>query len=381
MAVGRKPPTSDILEPATHFLFGACLSRAGFNRKSALATTTMVLAAEAADLDIITYFKGPIFGFAHHRGITHTLVGAPFVAAFVVGGMYLGHRIRNRKRPEPPSLSGLGPMDAAAPPDEGPHTIPRWGILYAGALLAALSHILLDYTNAYGVRPFEPFSYRWYSWDIVSIIEPALYFFFFCGLVLPWLFRMINEEIGSKRRGPRGRAGAIFALAGVCCVWGLRDFEHRRALDILDGRLYQGDEAVRVSAYPYEINPFKWYGVAETETFFDRVQVDTLAGEVDPHSRERIRYKPQETEASLAAKRSYYGRVYLDWAAYPVTEVEHLERPGGGWLVRIFDLRYQYPEREGESRILGGGVEMNEKFEVLEEWFGRKLPPAAPASP
>ena len=368
------------MEPVTHFLTGACLSRAGFNRKTALATTTMVLAAEAADLDIVAYFHGPIFGFAHHRGITHTLVGAPLVAAVVVGAVYLGHRIRNRQRPPAPSLSDRGPTDAPAPPEEGPHTVPHWGWLYAGALLAALSHILLDFTNAYGVRPFEPFSYKWYSWDIVSIVEPALYFFFFCGLVLPWLFRMINEEIGSRRRGPRGRAGAIFALVGICCVWAVRDFEHRRALAVMDARLYQGAEAIRVSAYPYEINPFRWYGVAETDTFFARVEVDSLAGEVDPHSRERIRYKPQETDASLAAKRSYFGRVYLDWAVYPVAEVEHLERPGGGWLVRIFDLRYQYPEREGENRILGGGVEMNEKFEVLDEFFGRRLPVAAPAS-
>jgi len=40
------------LEPLTHFLTGACLARAGFNRKTALATATMTLAAEAPDLDV-----------------------------------------------------------------------------------------------------------------------------------------------------------------------------------------------------------------------------------------------------------------------------------------------------------------------------------------
>jgi len=44
------------LEPITHFLTGAALSRAGFNRKTALATLTMTLAAEAPDIDILTYF-------------------------------------------------------------------------------------------------------------------------------------------------------------------------------------------------------------------------------------------------------------------------------------------------------------------------------------
>jgi len=362
----------DILEPVTHFLTGACLSRAGFNRKTALATTTMVLAAEAADLDIVGYFKGPIFGFAHHRGITHTFIGAPFVAALVVGFMYLLERWRRRGKPEPtesPSPVAVGNGVNTGPPL-------RWGMLYLGALVAALSHILLDFTNAYGVRPFEPFSYRWYSWDIESIVEPVLYVFFFCGLVLPWLFRLINEEIGAHRRGPRGRAGAIFALAGICLYWGVRDFEHRRAVSALESRLYEDQEPIRASAYPYEINPFKWYGVVETEPAFARVEVDSLSGEVDPHNRGRIRYKPRENAASLAAKASYFGRVYLDWAAYPIAETEKLDRPGGGWLVRIYDLRYQYPERQGSDRILGGGVELNDKLEVVGDWFGRRLPPS-----
>ena len=37
------------MEPVTHFLTGACLGRAGFNRKTAYATLAAVLAAEAAD--------------------------------------------------------------------------------------------------------------------------------------------------------------------------------------------------------------------------------------------------------------------------------------------------------------------------------------------
>src|ERR1700761_2064889 len=84
------------LEPITHFLTGACLARAGFNRKTALATLTMTLAAEANDIDIVTYFKGPTFGFAHHRGITHTFVGVPFVAAAVLLLVWMIEWVRRR---------------------------------------------------------------------------------------------------------------------------------------------------------------------------------------------------------------------------------------------------------------------------------------------
>ena len=44
------------------------MGRAGFNRKSALATVTMVLAAEAADIDVLWALKSSIAGLQHHRG-------------------------------------------------------------------------------------------------------------------------------------------------------------------------------------------------------------------------------------------------------------------------------------------------------------------------
>ena len=56
-------------------------------------------------------------------------------------------------------------------------------------MLAALSHLLLDYTTAYGIRLIEPFNYRWYSWDIVYIIEPLILLALIAGLTLPSVFR------------------------------------------------------------------------------------------------------------------------------------------------------------------------------------------------
>ena len=84
------------MEPVTHFLTGAVLSRAGFNRRTAYATLAMTLAAEAPDLDVLWAFRGPVAALQHHRGITHTLLGTPFVALAVTGTVYLWHRFRNR---------------------------------------------------------------------------------------------------------------------------------------------------------------------------------------------------------------------------------------------------------------------------------------------
>ena len=48
------------MEPVTHFLTGACIGRAGFNRKTAYATLAAVLAAEAADMDVFWGLRGPV---------------------------------------------------------------------------------------------------------------------------------------------------------------------------------------------------------------------------------------------------------------------------------------------------------------------------------
>src|SRR5580658_10636411 len=153
------------------------MGRAGLNRKTALATVTVTLAAEAPDLDVLGEFKGRVFGFAHHRGFTHSFVGIALVSAAVVGFVYLIWRLRGRKLNDP-SL----PL--------------RWGLLFGFAYLAGLSHILLDYTNDYGVRPFWPFSEKWYSWDIVFIADPIMLLFLAVGLLLPALFALIDTEVG-----------------------------------------------------------------------------------------------------------------------------------------------------------------------------------------
>ena len=347
------------MEPVTHFLFGAAMGRAGLNRKTALATATLTLGAEAADLDVLSRFGGFAFALNHHRGFTHSFLGVPLVAAVVVGFVYLLWRLRGRK-----TLN--------------PNLPPRWGLLFAYACLAGLSHILLDFTTSYGVRPFWPFSERWISWDIVFIVEPVLLVVLILGLILPALFSLINEEIGARNRGPHarpsGRLAATLALLGVVAYWGLCDFEHRRALAALESRTYQGADAVRVSAYPDMTNPFRWLGVVETPAFFATMDVDSLnfdlmSPEVDPEAQMQIHYKPEETPVTLAAKRTYLGRVYLSWAQYPLVETEQLQddpadNTRAAYVVRFRDLRYDYPGRSARA-TLGAKVFLNRDLQVV----------------
>jgi inner membrane protein len=337
------------LEPVTHFLTGACMGRAGFNRKTALATTTMTLAAEAPDIDVFGRFRGSVFGFAHHRGFTHSFLGLVLVSGLVVAVMYGIWRLKGRKTRDP-------------------NLPPRWGLLFVLAYVGGLSHILLDFTNNYGVRPFWPFSERWYSWDIVFIVEPLLLIALILGLVVPALVSLINEEIGAHQKGPKGQWAAGVALVAVVLVWTVRDYEHRRAVNALEARTYQDANPLRVGAYPTWVNPFQWHGVVETKNLFALVSVDSAVPEVDPGDNMQIRYKPEETAATLAAKTSALGRVYLDWARFPITETEAL--PDGAAVVTFEDLRFSGTWRRTTSKPLSAGVVVNPNGKVVREFFG-----------
>jgi inner membrane protein len=348
------------LDPVTHLLTGACLGRSGFNRKTALATVTMTLAAEAADVDVLWDIKSSIAGLQHHRGITHSFVGVPFMAAAVLAFMYLLHRFRTRKLP-----ANANPSTRSGPPV-------RWGFLYLCAVLAALTHLLLDYTTAYGIRLFEPFNYRWYSWDIVSIVEPLILLPLIAGLALPALFGLINQEIGVRSRGPRGRGAAIAALFFMVLIWGVRDYQHRRALAAMDSFLYHGAAPTRVAAYPYMIDPFRWYGVVETTDFFETVPVNSRVPDVNSEAG-ILCYKPPETDVTLAGKRSYFGRVYLDWAVFPFVRQEKLPDDSGEYLVQFQDFRYAYPSRATRAP-LGGFVLLSPDLRVLRQGMNSDLP-------
>jgi len=336
------------LDPLTHLLTGACIARTGLNRSSTLATAVIVVAAELPDVDILLELAGPVFGFQHHRGFTHTFLGVPLDALVAVLLVFVWQKLRRRWR--------------TSKTQPNPPPTPRWGLLYGYACLGALSHLLLDFTNQYGLRPFMPFSYRWYHWDIVSIIEPVMMLALVGGLALPSLFALINEEIGSRRR-QSGRGSAIAALVIIALLWGVRDLQHRRALAALNSLEYRDQLPMRLSAFPYSTNPFAWHGVVETDTFFETLPVDSLIPEVDPHRRAQFFYKPEETPITLAAKRSYLGQVYLDWADYPIVQVT--PQPEGEWRVRFIDLRYHYPERQGQDDPLSPTEQLDAQGNVL----------------
>jgi inner membrane protein len=345
------------MDPITHLLTGACLARTGFNRKAAYATLAMTLAADIPDLDTLWSLDGPVAGFQHHRGITHTFIAAPFEALAVVGLVSLVHLWRKRRVSEV-AMPVATPANASATdqPIIRPLTAApvRWGLLYGFSLLAALSHILLDWTNNYGVRPFFPFNPRWYAGSFVFIFEPVMFAALLVGLIAPSLFGLIGSEVGARKPAVRGGGWAISAMALIIVLWGWRWIEHDDAVRLASTASYgpqnsTGTEVLRVTASPYPGNPYRWHTVAETPTFYQIAAVDTRQEAVATNPEQDLFYKPAATPATLAARQSWLGRAYGDWSSWPlIAEVGPslpTDAPAGatGWTeVRFIDLRFMY---------------------------------------
>jgi inner membrane protein len=330
------------MEPVTHFLSGAILSRAGFNRRTAYATLAMTLAAETPDLDVLWYIRGPVAGFQHHRGITHTFLGAPFEALVVTAVMWAIHQLRKKK----PTHPGLPP--------------PRWALLWLFSLFAILLHILLDYTNNYGIRPFFPFNPHWYAWSTVFIVDPILLLVLAAALILPALFGLADREIGARRELFRGRGWAIAALVVIALYYGLRNAEHAHAIRTVESARVGIDSAAtpsRVSAEPYPISPFHWHAIVETPDYFQTAEVSTWNDLITTSDLNDRIDKPPVTPALAAAKQSWLGRVYLGWAQFPVTRDTGRELPpdadpaSPNVLERVDfeDLRFAYSAIPGSN--------------------------------
>src|SRR3954468_4221715 len=132
------------MDNLTHTLTGLMLSRAGLNRFHARASLILILAANAPDCDVISLAAGPGTYLQFHRWITHSIVAVPVVALLpVVIARLLTRNI------------------------QGFDWIKAWILSVAGVA----SHLLLDFTNPYGIRLFSPFSDEWPVLSITSVVD------------------------------------------------------------------------------------------------------------------------------------------------------------------------------------------------------------------
>jgi inner membrane protein len=333
------------MDNLTHTLTAVALSHAGLNRKTRFATLSLVAGQNLPDIDVVTLLGGSSAYLKHHRGISDSILGATILAALLAGIIYYFGRKAAPKKTAPPLNAGW-----------------LFGLCWVGAA----AHVLMDFSDSYGVRPFLPFSGRWCAADILSAFDPLLLALLAAGLGLPAILRMVSEEMGARRSTLR--RGAVFSLTMLVAFWGLRAFAHRRALTLMEVRTYSDETPQRLGAFPVVTNPLKWTGVVETESAFHVFPVNALADEVDSELG-RVFHKPEPSAALSVALKTRTARIFMGFARFPWAEVGESD---DGFTVSIRDLRFSAgPTRRPSSAV---HVQLDKNLQVRSESFSFSAP-------
>jgi inner membrane protein len=298
-------------------MVGLFLARAGLARTTPRGTAILVLAANAPDFDVISWFAGRPAWLHWHRNITHSLIGMPFVALLAVALVAL-----------------LGRQKI------------RWRQAYGIAILGVVSHLLLDLTNVYGVRLALPFSGHWTHWDTTPVIDYVIWAILLLGVAAPALSRLVGSEMGERVPG-KGNAGWAITALLLLTGWDyVRSTFHEHAVSILDSRNYNKLAPRRVGAFPTQ-NPLVWRGMAELSNAYVEVPVD-LRTEFRPSDAVTY-YKPPRTAAMKAAMVTYPFQMMLEFTVYPLWVIQpdiDMENEGGS-RVALLDLRFGAPTQTG----------------------------------
>ena len=326
------------MDNLTHTLYGLALAKTGLQKVTPQATVALIVGANFPDLDLASLLWGQINYLKYHRAATHSLAGMVLEALLLASlihwcNNYLFKRVHA-----------------------------SWWKLFGLALIGTASHVLLDYTNSYGIRPLLPFSGRWYARDIVFIIDPWILLVLVLGLGLPFLFRLINQEIGAKpAESPRT---AILCLVAVLFYWIAKDFSHQQALTELNQRTYNTGVPLRAGAFPKLFDPLGWYGIVETEKAYHKTEVGRTLSSIHYQPVKKVIHKTEQRMVIESASKGPYAQVFLDFARFPSFQVEPSEE---GYAVSLTDLRFDFA-----SRIRKGfqcRISLDQQLKVVSEDF------------
>lgn len=337
-----------------HTLIAGALAKAGLERATSRATAALVVAANLPDADIVTTpLAGPGGYLVHHRAITHSLVGVIALGPIVAAALYAYSRRR-----DPAGARGR-----------------FWPLCWV-SWIGLASHLVLDSTNPYGVRPWLPFDGRWLYGDWVAIVDPWLWLVpgvalfwltandlwsrvawgvlamaltapvLLSGLAPTWAMALWLAGLGVALAGARwgarrlGAKAAWAALVFVVAYWGVSAFAHRSAVRAARGWL-QPDADTRLAAIPTPGDPATWRIVEYAPDSVTVAMLPLRGGSLSVLGRRPLGLDDPAAQAALATEG---GRAMRVFARFPFAEVA---ARSDGVVVYLRDARYALEERVG----------------------------------
>ena len=310
------------MDNLTHSLVGLMMARVGLGKTTPRGTAMMVLAANAPDIDGVSWLGGTLRYLEFHRTYAHSLTFVPLVA--VLPMLLVRARFSWRS--------------------------------WAAAMAGVLSHLLLDWTNSYGILLGLPFSGHRFRLDSVNLVDLWIWAILLGAVAGTALWRRLVGAAGARP----GWAWAALAL--LVTFEGARLAAHDRAVNIMATQVYQGAPPRSVTALPGAFHPLEWRGVVEGAGFVIILPVN-LAGEYDPLAG-RLYREPAATPAMNAALRTRPFEVFSRFAQLPFWDVTPEDE---GVRLDLLDLRFGNPGSPGFADVT---AIMDRRGAVLRSGFG-----------
>jgi inner membrane protein len=331
------------MDNVAHALVGAAVGRAVGAGRVPAAGFIGAIAANAPDwTEVFVGWPWPRARYlALHRGITHSILGAAVEAVALSLIVLLILRFIALRR-------------GTAPPTPGDTFL-----LIAAAVA---SHPLMDWQGSYGLRPFLPWSDRWYYGDFVAIVDPWFWIvplvvlawggrrhwapFILYGFVwlittwaiiesgradpflkISWIALSLIGAVGwaphwfGPARARRAAAIGLLVLSAYATMHALRTLPIKARLSQVAVRRFGPDArwaALTVAGRPFDYEPMM-------------SGADTVAGpdwSVPRHL---------DVPAVRRAQRTADGRDVVSFARFMAAEVDSSRTP---WRVQLRDVRY-----------------------------------------
>jgi inner membrane protein len=284
------------LDNICHTLVGGALARAGFDKRTPLATATMMIGANFPDIDVVSVPFGADIGF--RRGVTHgwpAHILLPFALTAVM--LAWDRWVRRRKDPS------LAPV------------VPKEILLLSAVSIA--THPFLDWCNSYGMRWLMPVKNQWFYGDSLFIVDLWLWITLFAGYWLAGRGRRVAARLAVA-------ASAVYIAAMMAGTLAIRS------------RIQDGAPLDRrtLMVAPVALNPFARQVVLARSGVYHVGRWSPGAGLTWSDTIPINRGDP----AVATVLRDPAIQPFIHWARFPFFIVNHAA--DGRTIVEIADARY-----------------------------------------